>query len=368
MNVLVLNEQQNQLQSIEVDIIKSVTGKFEASEIVNMFKDFYFNKMILDVTALKEYENPTTYKIIVDGINPDKVIFYLPEGSDLCTSGFLSRLINFGIYNFTTNNDGVKYLIKKSNTLKDVESIIKMAQGVKQSAMSSQPSAQPQTVNQQTVQQQVQHQVDTPQPPAAPDNRNEFLPTNVGNQPIIIGFQDVTEHAGASSLIYMLKKELTEVYKNQVFAVEIDKSDFLSFGDKAMVSTTKEQIKTLLSKLENCKVILVDLNNYTENDFCTTTIYLMEPSTIKLNTLMRKNRNAVAVLKGKDVILNKSLLTQKEISEFEYESGIKILYNLPPLNDRKRNEVIVDFLKKLRLINDNSHNGGSGKIFGLFRK
>lgn len=364
MNVLVLNEQQNQLQSIEVDIIKSVTGKFEASEIVNMFKDFFFNKMILDVTALNNYENPTTYKTIVDGINPDKVIFYLPEGSDLCTSGFLSRLINFGIYNFTTNNDGVKYLIKKSNTLKDVESIIKMAQGVKQPELGNQNShqqpqqvTQPNQISQQpVVQQQTQQHSST------------FLPTDIGNQPIVIGFQNVTEHAGASSLIYMLKKELNEVYKNQVYAVEIDKNDFLSFGDKTMVSTTKEQVRTLLSKLGNCKVILIDLNNYTENDICTTTIYLMEPSTIKLNTLMRKNRNAVTVLKGKDVVLNRSLLTPKEISEFEYESGLKVLYNMPPLNDRKRNEIIIDFLKKLRLINDNSHSGGAGKIFGLFRK
>lgn len=363
MNVLVLNEQQNQLQSIEVDIIKSVTGKFEASEIVNMFKDFFFNKMILDVTALNNYENPTTYKTIVDGINPDKVIFYLPEGSDLCTSGFLSRLINFGIYNFTTNNDGVKYLIKKSNTLKDVESIIKMAQGVKQPELGNQNShQQPQQVTQQNqISQQPVVQQQTQQ------HSSTFLPTDIGNQPIVIGFQNVTEHAGASSLIYMLKKELNEVYKNQVYAVEIDKNDFLSFGDKTMVSTTKEQVRTLLSKLGNCKVILIDLNNYTENDICTTTIYLMEPSTIKLNTLMRKNRNAVTVLKGKDVVLNRSLLTPKEISEFEYESGLKVLYNMPPLNDRKRNEIIIDFLKKLRLINDNSHSGGAGKIFGLFR-
>ena len=121
--MLVLNQQQNQLQSIEIDIIKSVTGQFEASEIIEMFKDFFYNKMILDVTALKGYDKPLTYKKLAEGLNPDKVIFYLPEGSDLCTSGFLSRLIESGIYNFTTNLDGVKYLVKKSNTYKDVESI-----------------------------------------------------------------------------------------------------------------------------------------------------------------------------------------------------------------------------------------------------
>lgn len=358
MNVLVLSEQQSQLQSIEVDIIKSVTGKFEASEIVNMFKDFFFNKMILDVTALKGYENPTTYKIIVDGINPDKVIFFLPEGSDLCTSGFLSRLINFGIYNFTTNIEGAKYLVKKSNTLKDVESIIKMTQGANPTDFSKEET------NSQQKSSQYQN---TPQEESK-SNINNFSSVAIGNQPMIVGFQNVTDHAGATSLIYMLKKELNEIYKDKVYAVELDKMDFLSYSDKTMISTTSQQVRNVFNKLNNAKVILVDLNNTTQKDLCTTTLYLMEPSIIKLNTLMRKNKSILSVLKDKDVLLNKSLLTQKEIYEFEYESGIKILYNMPPLNDRKRNEVIIDFLKKIRLISDNSNNTGSGKIFGLFRK
>lgn len=358
MNVLVLNEQQSQLQSIEVDIIKSVTGKFEASEIVNMFKDFFFNKMILDVTALKGYENPTTYKIIVDGINPDKVIFFLPEGSDLCTSGFLSRLINFGIYNFTTNIEGAKYLVKKSNTLKDVESIIKMAQGANQTDFSKE----------ETNSQQKNSQYPNSIQEESKSNINNFSSVAIGNQPMIVGFQNVTDHAGATSLIYMLKKELTEIYKDKVYAVELDKMDFLSYSDKTMISTTSQQVRNVFNKLNNAKVILVDLNNTTQKDLCTATIYLMEPSIIKLNTLMRKNKSILSVLKEKDVVLNKSLLTQKEISEFEYESGLNVLYNMPPLNDRKRNEVIIDFLKKIRLISDNSNNTGSGKIFGLFRK
>ena len=38
---------------------------------------------------------------------------------------------------------------------------------------------------------------------------------------------------------------------------------------------------------------------------------------------------------GKD--LSKSLLNSKDVSDFERESGIKVYYNLPPVNDRDTN-------------------------------
>ena len=55
----------------------------------------------------------------------DKLIFLLPEDTPLCTADFLARLINIGIYNFTSNVKGVIYLLKKTNSLKDVEGIDK---------------------------------------------------------------------------------------------------------------------------------------------------------------------------------------------------------------------------------------------------
>ena len=43
----------------------------------------------------------------------------------------------------------------------------------------------------------------------------------------VIGFKDVTEHAGSTTLIYMLKKELTHIYGNDgVIAFELNKNDF----------------------------------------------------------------------------------------------------------------------------------------------
>ena len=207
MNVIVANEQQNQLSNLDIDIIKSISGTFDASELVEMFKNFFYSKMVLDVTAIKQYKDLSTYETLIQGLDADKIIFLLPEGSSLCTPNFLSHLISIGIYNFTTNMKGVKYLIKKSNTLQDVEHIRKMSSMEK----SQETGASVATV--------------------APS-------TKIKDETTVVGVKNVTESAGATTLIFMLKKELSQVYGSEnVIAVEIDKNDFGLFNDKNMVST-----------------------------------------------------------------------------------------------------------------------------------
>ncbi len=407
MNVLVLNRQQNQLQALEVDIIKSVTGSFEVREIIDMFKNFFYNKMILDVTALKGYDRPNTYKLLAEGLNPDKIIFFLPEGSDLCTSGFLSRLIDYGIYNFTTNLDGVKYLIRKSNSYRDVADIKEKAENYfhnYQSGYTGYPNNNRNNFDSNSYYNNRQNNFQNNYSDNSFNNRpnsynnmnNDYYESNNmrnnqndnhrndfqgndyftggpfvlknNNRASIIGFLNVTSHAGATSLIYMLKNELATVYGNKVIAIELEKNDFASYGDRQMISTTSNELRRVLERLSSASVILIDLNESQMNDICDRVIYLIEPSTIKINTLIRKNRNIITSLKDKEVILNKSLLSEKDISEFEYESGIHIFYTLPPLNDRKRNDIIFEFLKRLNLIKDSGSKFGSNGIFGLFRK
>ena len=405
MNVLVLNEQQEQLQNIEVDIIKSITGSFQASELIALFKDFFYNKMILDVTALKDYNNPETYKELVEGLNPDKVIFYLPEGSDLCTSGFLSRLISFGIYNFTTNIEGVIYLINNSNTYKDVEHIQKMGESGEAPVNGQVETSQPMSMNtvappppielsresqiqrlaqeeqnklnpveqpaEQVIQQPMQQQA--PQPMQQPVQQQVYqqpVQTHLypQNNKVVYGIQNVTDNAGATSLIYMMKKELSSMYGQGVYAIEIEKNDFLAYNDKQMISETADDLGKTINKLQDARIVLIDLNGHDLGNICNDIIYLIEPSIIRLHELMRRNKSIIAMLRGKKVVLNKSLLTQKEVQEFEYESGLQIKYNMPPLNDRKRNEIIIDFMQRCNIIsNTNTSNSQSG-IFGLFRK
>ncbi|MCI8460279.1 MAG: hypothetical protein HFE81_02670 [Bacilli bacterium] len=336
MNVIVANAQQAQLSNLDVDIIKSISGTYDANEIVEMFKSFFYSKMILDVTALKHYDDLKTYEVLVQGLDPEKIVFLLPEGSKLCTSNFLAHLIAIGIYNFTTNLNGIKFLLKKSNTLKDVEHIRKMAN--------------------------IEDSTETGASVAT-------VVTKVDNGTTIIGVRNVTEHAGATTFIYMLKKELSISYgQDNVVAIEIDKNDFSYFNDKQMVSAKLGEIRTILQRYSSATIILVDLNNCTDDSFCGDILYLVEPSTLKLNRLIRRNRNCFGRLGGQKIILNKSLLLNNDVFDFESEAAIKVFYNMPPLDERKRNAIVNDFLTKLGLFNRNPKNNNSNKIFGLFRR
>ena len=55
--------------------------------------------------------------------------------------------------------------------------------------------------------------------------------------------------------------------------------------------------------------------------------------------------------------------------KFKFLTYIKVFYNMPPLDERKRNAVINDFLSRLGLFSDmDKANNNSNKIFGLFRR
>lgn len=355
MNVIVSNEQQNQTANLDVDIIKSITGAYSSIELVEMFKNFFYSKMVLDVTSIKNYQNILEYKTLADGLDPDKIIFFIPEGSSLCTPNFLAKLVTLGIYNFTTNIDGVKYLLKKSNTFNDVAHIQQMGGGVIEELQ------QPQQPDPTEQAQQGQGSV------VAPAHHVQVQQGSMART-VKIGIRNVTEHAGSTSLIYMFKKELVSVFgENNVVAVEINKNDFQFYNDKNMISTTTNDIKTVIERYNGVSVLLVDLNDFEDNTICDDVLYLLEPSTLKLNKLIRKNKHIFGKIKDKKIVFNQSLLTSKDISELEYEAGIKSFFNLPPVNDRKKNEIVTELLAKLGLLQITGGNN-SGKIFGLFRR
>ena len=55
MNVIVSNKNQGLLSSLDVDVIKSINGEFTVDEIIGTFSNFFFNRMFLDITAVKDY-------------------------------------------------------------------------------------------------------------------------------------------------------------------------------------------------------------------------------------------------------------------------------------------------------------------------
>ena len=73
MNVIVANQYQSLLQGLEIDIIKQMTGEFEVDQIISTFQNFFYQRMILDITAIKNYKDIKTLQQLSIALDMDKI-------------------------------------------------------------------------------------------------------------------------------------------------------------------------------------------------------------------------------------------------------------------------------------------------------
>jgi len=334
MNVIISNRYAPMLQQLDIDIIKNLNGQFDVEEIISNFQNFYFQRMILDITAIKNYKDIKNLQKLSISLDMDKVILLLDDLPESTSDEYLSKLISMGIYNFTKNLEGIMYLYNNPNSYRDVAHF---------------------------------HQLDNS---SVENDPQKIIINNVvqdAHQLKIIGFKNVTEGAGATSLIYMLKKQLEKNYK--VIGLEVGKRDFMYFKDKELISVDVNAINGTINKYSNYDVILVDVNgNEAAENSCSEVYYLIEPSIIKLNKLMMSNSKILSLLKNKKVILNKSVLSSKDVLDFEYESKLKVFYNIPPLDDREKNIMSLNkFLIRLGFTKQqDKESEKKNKLLGLF--
>ena len=339
MNVKIVNKYASLLANLDIDFIKSVEGEFTPEEIIMQFQNFFYNKMILDITAIKNYEDITKIQELSVNMDMSKVILLLDDSEVVNSPRYLSQLVSMGIYNFTRNVDAIKFLIDNPNSYKDV--------------------AQYHQLN----------NVMAPMPETSSSGNTEtsIAPTYEHPDLRVIGIKNVTEHAGSTTLTYLLKKQLEKKYK--VLAVEVDDNDFVFLNDKSLKHVGHMELSNLIATNYNVDVILVDLNDKGSEQVCSEILYLIEPGLIKLNKLIRKDHNIFEKLKGKKIILNRSVLNSSDIADFEYESRSKVYYNIPYLDDKlDNNHVLNELLIKMgfaRLDDDNSEKGG--KLFSIFK-
>lgn len=348
MNVLITNQQETLLSGLSVEIIKTLRGEYDAEEIIGTFSNFFFGRMILDLTAIKDYQNIANVQKLSIGLPVEKIILLLPASGDYSTNAYLSKLISMGFYNFTTNLEGVEYLINNPNTYKDVAHLHQIEPVVAVAPMPGMmgPAASTGGSDQQMQQPMVQ---------AGPRVR-------------VIGIKNATDSAGATTLVVTMKKELEKYHGLSVKAIEVGKRDFVYFNDKSLVSVGKAEFLAELSKSVNYDLILVDMNDM-DNNACNEVYYLIEPSIIKINKVVKRDRNIFEKLKNENIIINKSMITNDEITEFATESGLRIFTALRPFNDRSRTQVLSSLLNRMGLIHvETSDNGNkSGGFGGIFR-
>ena len=336
MNVIVANKYRDALASLDIEVIKKLEGEFTVEEIINTFKNFFFNKMILDVTAIKDYKNIKTLQQLSLSLDTDKVILLLDGSPETSNPEYLSDLISMHIYNFTMNVEGVKWLYEHPNSYRDVAQY---------------------------------HQLDTTHGPVYNTNVDSLNVSPEFKQNSVICFKDITPGAGATTLTYIAKKQLAHNY--DVVAIEVDKHDFMYFDEDKMFSVSSNELGNIITKHSDADIILIDGNNSSVAEgFANETIYLLEPSKIQINKLLARDPGVLERNKNKKVVLNQCMLNDQDVSDFEYETGLTVFYKIPPLNDQSSNNVPLNqFLVKLGFYKQDTTNDGGNKkgLRGLFK-
>lgn len=329
MDTVISNKYSSVLNELDIEVSKKLEGEYTVDEIISQFKNFFFNKMFLDITAIKDYKDLTNLQKLSMSIDMDKVILLLDKDDSISDSEpFLAKLVNMGIYNFTKDKNSLMYLYTNPNVYRDVAYLQK---------------------------------IDTGENNSSTTNSSHFVPSRR-----IIGIKNITDSAGSTSLIYMLKKVLSNYYS--VMALEVDKRDFTYFKDKDTLTVKSDEISTVIDKYNSIDIFLLDLNKSNKDYLCTDVLYLIEPSILKLNKLAMINPKIINDIKGKKVVLNKSLLSESEIADFEVETRIKVYYNIPPLNDKKDNsDILSPLLEKLGYIKKSEETEKKKSIFDFLK-
>lgn len=329
MDTVISNKYSSVLNELDIEVSKKLEGEYTVDEIISQFKNFFFNKMFLDITAIKDYKDLTNLQKLSMSIDMDKVILLLDKDDSISDSEpFLAKLVNMGIYNFTKDQNNLMYLYTNPNIYRDVAYLQKIDTG---------------------------------------ENNNTTTDSShsVSNKRII-GIKNITDSAGATSLIYMLKKVLSSYYS--VMALEVDKRDLTYFKDKDTLTVKDDEINNIINKYNSIDIFLLDLNKSNKDYLCTDVLYLVEPSILKLNKLAIINPKIINDIKGKKVVLNKSLLSESEIADFEVETRIKVYYNIPPLNDKKDNsDILSPLLEKLGYIKKSEEKEKKKSIFDFLK-
>lgn len=329
MDTVISNKYSSILNELDIEVSKKLEGEYTVDEIISQFKNFFFNKMFLDITAIKDYKDLTNLQKLSMSIDMDKVILLLDKDDSISDSEpFLAKLVNMGIYNFTKDKNSLMYLYTNPNVYRDVAYLQK---------------------------------IDTGENNNTTTDSSHLVPSRR-----IIGIKNITDSAGSTSLIYMLKKVLSNYYS--VMALEVDKRDFTYFKDKDTLTVKSDEISTIIDKYNSIDIFLLDLNKSNKEYLCTDVLYLVEPSILKLNKLAIINPKIINDIKGKKVVLNKSLLSESEIADFEVETKIKVYYNIPPLNDKKDNsDILSPLLEKLGYIKKSEETEKKKSIFDFLK-
>jgi len=355
MNIVIKNQNARILDSLNIEIIKTLTGEFSIEEVGQQLINMYFKKVIVDITAVRNYYDINSVVTFLRGFEPDNVIVLLNDSEAINSHSFLAKLVESGYYNFTRNAAGINYLLDNPNNLGDVSQYLKVPVATNLNPTSVSGYASDDSDDDDGYAKR--------QKPSLMDNNARERSGKSNRNQKVIGIQNLTEHAGATTLAYMMIKQLRLNY--YVKGIEMNKQDFIYFRDPDLAFCTKlDDFKLKLKDFAAADAVIIDLNGFDAAEFCDEILYLVDPGTLKLNKLIKKDSNVLSKVKDGKIVLNRSAIKNEELTDFEYETKFKVFFNLANFNDRKERVQIVDAL--LYNLGFNKQNPAGVGLFGVF--
>lgn len=300
MNVVISNKYRNELRNIGIDISGVLEGEYSSEQIVNAFNNYYYEKVILDITAIKGYNNVsnliTELKKIFYILDPNRSIVLLENTPEFNNNIIISNLVSSKIYNYAFSLPEVIELFNNPRNYGEVNSY------------------------------------------------DTLSTTNDVSR--IIGIKNITSNAGTTTLMYMMMNELSKKYT--VKCIEVNQDDFKYFKNENMKSVNAESFMNEILTEPYPDVILVDQNNYDNELLIKETLYLLEPSILKFNKAIDKNPNLLADLKDKKIIYNRTQMPLPKLQEFSQANNLTPFDIIRNINERdKINPQVINLLTKL---------------------
>lgn len=310
MNLVIVNENTKVVNSLNIDIIKELNGIYDVDKIKEELVNFYFNKVIIDITAIKNYFSSYDLFEFLNYFGSDKVILLLNDSEYCCSNEFLSKLVKNGYYNFSRNSEGISYLLNKSNTYEDVKKYL--------------------VVNS-TFQSELNTNI----------TENTF---KINDKIKIIGIQNLSNSAGATTLMVMMVKQL--LYNYKVKGIEVNGHDSIYFRNENIIfCTSMLDVQDRIKELKNVDAVIIDLNGIEDKEnICSEIIYLLEPGMIRLGKTLVLNNQTGFIKSEYKIVLNRSALKEEELDYFSRETGLNIFYNLGNIDDMKERLLSIDKL------------------------
>lgn len=316
MDIQIINKYDNLFKELDLNIIKSFSGLYDIEKIKKELSDLYYENVFIDITSIKDYYNINTVIYFLKVFPKEKVHILLDNSQVAGSNEYINELINNGYFNITKNHLSLMFLRNNPGTREDAIKLLEkeVMEDAREEVLEVKTK---QNIMKRNVKKQAHKKVQ------------------------VIAVQNLTKNAGATSLVYMMYNHLSKRYNVKV--AEMFKTDLRIYSNSDFFTFTDEnQLERFINENNNLDVILVDFNNVNKFTLIDTLIYLVEPTKLKVNQLILKDKHYNSKIKNHLVVVNKSLISQSDLRNLEYEMKIKSFYMLPNIGEDETDNVEIN--------------------------